>query len=257
MPPFRGWATLLTMFVCHPQLGCGQAADRPTVQTFDANGVKIAYSVRGRGEPVILIHGWLSSGWINWDLPGTTSLLAKDYQVITVDMPAHGLSDKPTNDEAYGLELVEDIVRLMDHLRIKKAHVVGYSMGGIITAKLLAKHPDRVLSGTLGGMGWLREGSLEQKIYAGSGKDGKPVGVCFRSLAKLALTKEEINSIRVPVIILFGDRDGVKQLYVEPLKPVRKDWSLIEIKDADHITCILKPQFREEIQKWLAKQKQR
>jgi pimeloyl-ACP methyl ester carboxylesterase len=145
----------------------------------------------------------------------------------------------------------------MDHLNIKKAHLVGYSMGGVITAKLLTKHQDRVLSATLGGMGWLREGSLEQKIFAESGKDGKPVGVCFRSLAKLALTEAEIKSIRVPVLILFGDHDGLKNGYVEPLKRVRKDWSVIEIEDADHITCILKPQFREEIQKWLAQQKQR
>jgi pimeloyl-ACP methyl ester carboxylesterase len=216
--------------------------------------VKINHSVKGRGEPVILIHGWLSSGWINWDLPGTTALLAKDHQVIWLDMPGHGRSDKPTQDEAYGLELVEHVVRLMDHLQIKQAHVVGYSMGGIITAKLLVKHPDRVLSGTLGGMGWLREGSLEQKVFAAGGKDGKPVGVCFRSLAKLALTEEELKSIRVPVRILFGDRDFLKKGYVEPLQRVRPDWQVIDIRDADHITCILKPQFQEEIQKWLAHQ---
>ena len=142
----------------------------------------------------------------------------------------------------------------MDHLKIKKAHIVGYSMGGIIAAKFLAKHEDRALSGTLGGMGWLREGSFEQKVFAAGGKDGKPVGVCFRSLAKLALSEQEIKSIRVPVLILFGDRDGLKKGYVEPLLRVRKDWPVIEIKDADHITCILKPQFKEEIRKWLATQ---
>ena len=148
-------------------LACPTAsAARPPSTSFDSHGVKIAYAVRGQGTPVVLIHGWLSSGWINWDLPGTSDLLAKDHQVITLDMPAHGLSDKPAASEAYGPELVEHVVRLMDHLKIKKAHVVGYSMGGIITAKLLAKHPDRVLSGVLGGMAWLREGSLQQKIFA-------------------------------------------------------------------------------------------
>ena len=98
--------------------------------SFNSNGVKINYAVKSKGEPVILIHGWLSSGWINWTLPGTTELLAKDHQVIWLDMPGHGLSDKLDKDEAYGIELVEHIVRLMDHLRIRKAHVVGYSMGG-------------------------------------------------------------------------------------------------------------------------------
>ena len=161
-------------------LAC-RAAHGITIESdsFDSKGVKVAYTVRGKGEPVILIHGWLASGWLNWDFPGISDLLAKDHRVITVDMPGHGLSDKPTKDEAYGPELVEDVIRLMDHLRIKKAHLVGYSMGGIITAKLMATHQDRVLSATLGGMGWLREGSLEQKFFTAA-KDKQPVGVCFR-----------------------------------------------------------------------------
>ena len=248
----RGLLTMLAILL--GQAGVGRAWAEGT---FTSNGVKINYAVKGKGEPVILIHGWLSSGWINWDLPGTTALLAKDHQVITLDMPGHGRSDKPTKEEAYGPELVEHMIRLMDHLKIKKAHIVGYSMGGVITAKLLAKHPERALSATLGGMGWLREGSLEQKFFAGGGKDGKPAGICFRSLAKLALSEEEIKSIKVPVLILFGDRDLLKKGYVEPLAKVRKDWPVIEIKDADHITCILRPQFKEEIRKWLAKQTRR
>jgi pimeloyl-ACP methyl ester carboxylesterase len=227
------------------------AADGP--RSFDSNGVKISYSVKGQGEPVVLIHGWLSSGWVNWDLPGTTALLAKKYRVITIDMPGHGLSDKPTKEEAYGLELVEDVVRLMDHLKIEMAHIVGYSMGGIITAKLLVTYPDRVTSATLGGAGWLREGGLEQKFFAAGGKDGKPVGICFRSLAKLALTEEELKSIDVPVTILIGDRDGLKRLYADPVKTVRADWPVAEIKGGDHVSCIFKPQFREEIESWLAK----
>jgi pimeloyl-ACP methyl ester carboxylesterase len=239
---------MLAILVGHVVVGRAGADE-----TFSSNGVKINYSVKGKGEPVILIHGWLSSGWINWDLPGTTALLAKDHQVIWLDMPAHGRSDRPTKDEAYGTELVEHVIRLMDHLKIKKAHIVGYSMGGIITAKLLARHPDRALSGTLGGMGWLREGSLQQKFFADGGKDGKPAGLCFRSLAKLALTEKEIKSIRVPVLILFGDRDFLRNGYVEPLQRVRKDWQVIDIKDADHISCVLRPQFREEIRTWLGK----
>ena len=87
------------------------------------------------------------------------------------------------------------------------------------------------------------------------GKDGGkvPVAVCARNLAKLGVTEEEIKAIRVPVIVLIGDRDPLKKLYVEPLQTVRKDWPVIEIKDANHITCILKQQFREEIAAWLTK----
>jgi pimeloyl-ACP methyl ester carboxylesterase len=244
--------TMLALLIVTAAVGCARADE-----TFNSNGVKINYAVQGKGEPVILIHGWLSSGWLNWHLPGTTALLAKDHQVIWLDMPGHGRSDKPTKDEAYGPELVEHVIRLMDHLKIKKAHIVGYSMGGIIAAKLAAKYPDRVLSATLGGMGWLREGSVEQKLFAAGGKDGKPEGVCFRSLGKLALTEEEVKSIRVPVLILFGDRDFLKKGYVEPLQAVRKDWPVIDIKDADHLSCIARPQFKEEIHKWLAQHAQR
>jgi pimeloyl-ACP methyl ester carboxylesterase len=234
------------------------AGGKRTTGTVDAKGVKIWYSVQGKGEPVVLIHGLLSSAGINWDLPGITATLANDYQVIAYDVRGHGLSGKPTTEEAYGPELVEDVVRLLDHLKIKKAHVVGYSMGGIITAKFLVKHPERALSGTLGGMGWLSEGGPAQSGFAQMGKDGKPAGLCARSLAKLALTKEEIKAIRVPVTVLVGDDDGlIKKLYIEPLHSVRKDWPVIEIKNANHITCVIRPQFKKEIQDWLAKQERK
>jgi pimeloyl-ACP methyl ester carboxylesterase len=251
---------LLTLFaglVCPAHFGLAWGADFPAVRPFDSNGVKIAYFVQGKGEPVVLIHGWLSSAGINWALPGISALLARDYQVIALDVRGHGLSDKPTKEEAYGPELVEDVVRLLDHLKIKKAHVVGYSMGGIIAANFIAKHPERVRSGTLGGMGWLQAGGGAQFGFAQIGKNDRnanALAVCGRSLARLALTEKEIKSIRVPVTVLVGDRDDlIKRLYVEPLQKVRKDWPVVEIKDADHLTCILKPQFREAIAAWLKK----
>jgi pimeloyl-ACP methyl ester carboxylesterase len=234
-------------------------AEGPKMDSFKANGVKIAYSVQGKGEPVVLIHGWLSSAGLNWDLPGTTALLAKDFQVIELDVRGHGQSDKPTKEEDYGDELVADVVRLLDHLKIKKAHIVGYSMGGIITANFIAKHPDRVLSGTLGGMGWHKKGGFGELGFGMIGKNdpnAKAVTICGRSLAKLSLTEEQIKSIKVPVTVLVGDKDDlIRKLYVDPLKDARKDWPIIDIEDANHISCILKKQFKEEIHKWLTKQK--
>ncbi|HLQ44138.1 MAG TPA: alpha/beta hydrolase [Planctomycetaceae bacterium] len=238
-------------------LGFAHAADKPAIQSFDSNGTKIVYFVQGKGEPVVLIHGWLSSAGINWALPGISGLLAKDYQVIALDVRGHGLSDKPTKEDAYGPELVEDVLRLLDHLELKKAHIVGYSMGGIIAGNCIVKHPDRVLSGTLGGMGWLKEGSVGQWGFAQIGKNdpnAKALAICGRSLAKLALTEEQIKSIRVPMTVLVGDNDDlIKKLYVEPLVKVREDWPVVEIKDANHLTCILKPKFRDEIAAWLKK----
>ncbi len=242
MPRFQRLPTLFAVLLCHGGLARGD--DKPAVQTFHSGGVKIAYFVQGKGEPVVL-------------LPGVTDLLAKDYQVIALDMRGHGLSDKPAKEDAYGPELVEDIVRLLDHLKIKKAHVVGYSMGGIIAGNFIVKHPDRVLSGTLCGMGWLKTGGIGQWGFAQIGKNdpnAKALAVCGRSLAKLALTEEQIQSIRVPVAVLVGGKDDlVKKLYIEPLRQVRQDWPVIEIKDGNHIETILKPQFRDEIAAWLKK----
>src|SRR5262249_55163514 len=255
MPLFR--STILAVLIALAALGRAPAADNFSIQSFTSNGVKIAYFTQGKGEPVVLIHGWLSSAGVNWALPGISGLLAKDFQVIALDVRGHGISDKPTKEEAYGPELVEDVVRLLDHLKIKKAHIVGYSMGGIITANFIAKHPDRVLSGTLPGMGWLKVGGAGQWGFGQIGKNepnAKGGLLCGRSLAKLALTEEEIKSIRVPVAVLVGDDDKlIKKLYVEPLQPVRKDWPVIEIKDANHLSCIVRPQFREEIAAWLKK----
>jgi pimeloyl-ACP methyl ester carboxylesterase len=139
--------------------GAIQATDIPASHTLDVNGVKIHYFVAGKGEPVVLIHGLRSSAMMNWGLPGIFSPLAKDHQVIALDLRGHGQSDKPENEAAYGLEMVEDIARLMDHLHVQKAHILGYSMGGIVALKFLTKHPNRALSAVLGGMGWLKEGS--------------------------------------------------------------------------------------------------
>jgi pimeloyl-ACP methyl ester carboxylesterase len=250
----RRWLTVFAALTCAAYPGLARAAG-PTVQTLDANGVKVSYSVQGKGEPVVLIHGWLSSAGLNWELPGISSLLARDFQVIGLDVRGHGSSDKPTTEDAYGTELVEDVVRILDHLKIAKAHVVGYSMGGIIAGNFIARHPDRVLSGAITGMGWLKTGGLGQWTFAQIGKNdpnAKAFAVCGRSLAKLALTEDQIKSIRVPVIVMVADKDDlIKRLYVEPLERVRKDWAVVEIKDANHLSCIIKPQFRDELAAWL------
>src|SRR5262245_48241773 len=178
---------------------------------FDVKGVKLHYIIEGEGEPVVLIHGLNSSARMNWQLPGIVSLLSKKYQVIALDMPGHGESDKPVNEEAYGLELVEDVFRLLDHLKIQKAHIVGYSMRGMIAVEFIARHQERALSGVVGGMGWLREGSALQTVWERmQGREGGSApSACARSLGKLALTEAELKGIRVPVVVIVGDRDPV------------------------------------------------
>jgi pimeloyl-ACP methyl ester carboxylesterase len=149
--------------------------------------------------------------------------------------------------------VVEDVVLLLDHLKIEQAHIVGYSLGGMVAFKLVATHPDRVLSATIGGMGWLRDGSRLQQVWQRlPAREGQRTPAAFiHSVGKLALTEEELKKIDVPVKILVGDRDPVKRMYVVPLQQARKNWPVVEIEDAGHVNCIIKKQFREEIAGWV------
>src|SRR5262245_2749610 len=114
-------------------------------QYFDAGGVTLHYTDAGRGEPVLVLHGF--GDHIGGKLRKTVlDPLAKDYRVIAFDCRGHGLSGKPHDPARYGLECVEDAVRLLDHLKLPKAHVIGYSMGGATALKLATIHPDRVAS---------------------------------------------------------------------------------------------------------------
>ena len=123
---------------------------RAADETFDSNGVKIRYVMEGKGEAVVLIHGWMSdSSMWGKDKYGETKLNTKGAEglhCIAIDCRGHGKSDKPHDAEKYGPEMAEDIVRLLDHLKIDKAHLVGYSSGAFIAAKVAATHPKRVRS---------------------------------------------------------------------------------------------------------------
>jgi len=239
-----------------PAFRPARADDAPKATTFDSNGVKIKYTVEGKGAPVVLIHGAFSSADMNWRLPGTIRLLAAHYQVIALDVRGHGGSDKPDKEEAYGVEMAEDVVRLLDHLKIEKAHIVGYSMGGMIAMKMTTAHSDRVSSLTLGGMGWLREGSRLQEFWERIPErgQGKTPSACLRSLGKLAVSEKELKSLQMPVSVFVGDRDPVKRLYVDPLQQVRNDWPVTVIESAGHINCVVKSQFKEGLLKALEKQ---
>jgi len=220
--------------------------------TFDSAGVKIAYVTAGKGEPVILIHGLYSSVAINWFLPGTFEMLAGQYRVIALDLRGHGQSDKPEDEAAYGKPMAEDVIRLMDQLKIDKAHVVGYSLGGIIVMRLLVDHPDRFSTATLGGMGYLRQGSTIQGAFDHmNDRAGKTPLAAAHGITQLAVADQEVKAIKVPIQILIGDRDPCKAMYVDPLIKIRPDIPVTEISGAGHLNCIFKPDFKAGILKSL------
>jgi pimeloyl-ACP methyl ester carboxylesterase len=250
--PSHHYATFFALLLL---LATGPLGGAVTHHQFLSNGVPISYTDEGHGTPVVLIHGLTSSGDRNWRMPGVIHRLTPHYRVITIDVRGHGRSGKPESEAAYGVQLEEDVVRLLDHLHIPRAHVVGYSMGGMIAMKLMVLHPGRVQSALLGGMGWLRERSPLQDYWRNlppprGGGRGHASAVA-RSLGELAVLEEHVRSIKVPVEVVAGDRDPVRRLYVEPLRTIRPDWPLVLIPDAGHITCVAKPQFRDAVAAWL------
>jgi pimeloyl-ACP methyl ester carboxylesterase len=134
-----------------PALAPAQAQSNARV--FDSDGVQIRYVDKGSGDPVLLIHGF--SGRLEfWETTGIApGLTAAGFRVIAYDARGHGNSAKPHDPEQYGEEDVEDAVRLLDHLSIEGANVVGYSRGSNIASQLVARHPKRVRSVVFGGWG--------------------------------------------------------------------------------------------------------
>lgn len=130
---------------------CAAAQDR----FFDAGGVRIRYVDSGAGPAVVLVHGFTGDVERAWTSTGILQDLARDHRVLALDLRGHGRSDKPHDARAYE-EIGLDVIRLMDHAAVKRAHVVGYSLGGIIVAKLLTTHPERFSSAVLGGAAYRR-----------------------------------------------------------------------------------------------------
>lgn len=224
---------------------------------FTSAGVKIFYTAEGSGTPVVLIHGLHSSGAMNWTMPGITAELAKTHRVIAMDCRGHGKSDKPGTDAAYGEAMAEDVIALLNRLEIRRAHVVGYSMGGMIALKTAVLHPERVQGLLLCGMGWLQDGSALQGFWEHIPMRQRLLGdssgtACMKGMARLAVTEPEVKALKMPAAVIVGDRDPVDRMYVVPLTSIRPDWPVIKIAGAGHITCIMKPEFRDEVVKAIA-----
>lgn len=154
---FKGSLAWFDKYLVGPEPQAKAAQAEPAkAGTFDSAGVKIHYVVEGAGPPVILVHGFTGSVGRDWQRSGILSKLSQSYQVIAFDHRGHGESEKLFDPKQYGAEMANDVLRLLDHLKIDKAHIVGYSLGGAITEYLLVNHPHRFFTATIGGMGWVR-----------------------------------------------------------------------------------------------------
>jgi len=123
--------------------------------SFLSDGIDIAYELYGEGRPILLIHGFASSGLINWVGTGWVDILRKaGWAPITLDNRGHGASRKLYDPRLYfAHDMADDAARLLDRLRHDQLPVIGYSMGARISAFLALRHPERVTRAVWGGMG--------------------------------------------------------------------------------------------------------
>ena len=135
---------ILALLVAPAVAGAQTAA--PPDRFFDSNGVRIRYVEQGQGPAIVLMHGYTGTADRHFLASGVFANLAKDHRAIAIDLRGHGKSGKPTVAGAYGEEMARDVVRLLDHLKISRAHVLGYSLGGFIASRLATLHPDRLIS---------------------------------------------------------------------------------------------------------------
>ncbi len=163
--------------------------------TFDSNGVPIHYREWGTGTPVVLIHGFAMNA-SRWEGAGVPQKLAEaGYRALVIDCRGHGQSGKPHEPSAYGAEMATDVVRLLDHLSIQKAHIVGYSMGGFVAGKVRELDPERLLSFVIGGSGWYRAGD-----YALADLTGPDIADALEKTGDFKLMLRKFEANRMPPV---------------------------------------------------------
>lgn len=233
-----------------------------------SDGVKIHYYVMGKGTPVVLIHGYTGTAWGNWFANGIAQALARNHMVVALDCRNHGLSDKPV---ANGPGKAQDVVELMDHLKITRAHVHGYSMGGGITAQLLAMIPDRMITASFGGSG-IPETDPEMRAKVPPDKQGRDpqedeasrtlrmrramdLGMSKEEAEKLAATPPparpapasaaartapqlDLNKLNIPMLAINGEFDRPNAKTTRMTREV-KNFTNVVLPGKSHLTAIM------------------
>jgi pimeloyl-ACP methyl ester carboxylesterase len=211
---------------------------------FHANGIRLRYIQEGAGEPILLLHG--RGGSIStWIATGVVENLAKDYRVIALDLRGHGKSGKPHDPKQYGAAMALDVVGLLDHLGIDRAHIVGYSLGANILAQLLTIRPDRFLTATLvasaGRVSWTPEDemSFEQQASETEKTEAKPdfdpraIAAMLRSFRQQVITPQQVAAVRVPTLGIVGSADPFLPS-MEVVRGLRPGMKLVIVEGAEH-----------------------
>jgi pimeloyl-ACP methyl ester carboxylesterase len=230
--------------------------------SFNSNGVNIHFEDQGKGDPVVLVHGFASKAAHNWELTGWYKTLTPRYRVIALDCRGHGQSDKPHDRAAYsGSAMEEDVIRLLDHLGTRRALLMGYSMGGRISMGLLAHHPDRLRAVVLGGVGASagvtdprrREAIVEALLAEDKSKITAQQARLFRDFAEA--NRNDLKALaacmgadretmapalfarnQVPVLIVIGTRDELVGA-PEVLAKMIPHSQVVKLEGRDHLNA--------------------
>jgi pimeloyl-ACP methyl ester carboxylesterase len=231
--------------------------------SFHNGAVEIAYLDEGEGDPILLVHGFASSKNVNWVYPTWVSELKKNgRRVIALDNRGHGDSSKLYDSEEYHIgTMAGDVSALMDHLDLERADIMGYSLGGRMTAWLSLRQPQRLRSAVFGGIGMgLIEGggpgeNVAEALEADSLEDvTDPVGRTFRAFAdqtrsdrralaaclrgsRRLMTKEEAAGIAVPVLIAVGTSDEIAGS-AAALGEIIPGAEVLDIPNRDHMRAV-------------------
>ncbi|NEU11419.1 alpha/beta hydrolase [Methylobacterium sp. BTF04] len=250
------------------------------MQTFQSEGVGIAYldvpAEGGTGDPILLIHGFASNHAVNWvNTLWVRTLAQAGRRVIALDNRGHGESQKLYAPDAYGSDIMAgDARRLLDHLGIARADVMGYSMGARISAYLALDNPERVRSILLGGLGLhLVEGrglpdGIAEALEAPAGTPASnPTAAAFRTFAeqtggdlralaacmrgsRQTLSRAEVAQIEAPTLVTVGTLDTVSGSG-PALAALMPNARALELPNRDHSTAVGDRQHRAGVLEFL------
>jgi pimeloyl-ACP methyl ester carboxylesterase len=202
---------------------------------------------------------------------GIAPVIPKHHRVVALDNRNHGQSDKPVPN---GPGRAQDIVELMDHLKIAKAHIHGYSMGGALTGQLLAMIPQRFITAGFGGSG-LAESNPPLRAQAAAMDDAapKPQGADAEAMnrfrarvstlipagsatpANAAGPSPDLTKLAVPIIAINGSFDT---LYAKTQRLWREArvFENIILQEKTHLTAIavggpMPPQYADAMSRFI------
>jgi pimeloyl-ACP methyl ester carboxylesterase len=244
------------------------------VNRFSArDGVGLAYRELGAGRPLVLIHGYFSTAYVNWVRYGHAAVLADaGFRVIMPDLRAHGDSDHPHEPRYYPRDvLADDAFDLIAHLGLTDYDLGGYSLGGRTTLRMLVRgaQPGRAIVAGMGLWGMTNVSDRNEhfrRVFAGLGHHergsaewrseaflrttgGDPVALEQVLDTSVGATEDEIGDVLTPTLVLMGeaDDDHGSGADLADLLPLGR---YLEIP-GNHMSAVTEPELGESIRSYL------